>query len=144
MISFLCDVALFALCRHHILSSSKSRMIISIILLKTSIVLHFLGLSIENRCENFPIASHRRSRKIFALISHTALRKHASRHESFVRIDCHVEDASTWLCIIPCTRQHAQELKSVYQIIYSSRYIYNCICFFFKFSNLFPLSCATK
>lgn len=115
---------------------------LSIILLKTSIVLHFLGLSTENRCENFPIASHRCSRKIFAFTSHTALRKHASRHESFVRIDCHVGDASTWLCIIPCTRQHAQELKSVYQIIYSSRYIY--IIFFFKFSNLFPLSCVIK
>lgn len=79
---------------------------------------------------------------------HTALRKHASRHESFVRIDCNVGDASTWLCIIPYTRQHTQQLKSVYQILSIHREIHMIYMivyvFFLNLVTYFPFSCATK
>lgn len=111
---------------------------LSVILLKTSIDLHFLGLSIENRCKDFPIASHRRSRKIFALISHTALRRRfASRVVRTYRLQ-------RWRCIYVAVHNivHAPARAGAWICLPNplsiGRCISHCICFFFNLVTYFP------
>jgi len=127
IISFLWDVALFVLCRPRHLRKVGS---LSIILLKTSTVLHCISRGCPSKPDTgtFQLLSTLPSRKVSR-----NLRKHASRHESFVRIDCNVGDVRNTI--------HASARAGA-RVLSTKPYPSGCDCMFFKFSNLSEiLSC---